>query len=193
MKSISVSHNSLFCLASLLFISCLLGINSSLCFFQPVVQGIKCVSNLIDCTVHLWFFNPFISVVRADVFHSFLKPSEYPCYQVCHLSLFHLDLWPRPYLVLSFGINSSVFSFCLSLCFLLLEKAVMSPAPKSNGILTKRSYSAQGPVLQGVPPVCVACPLLLCSDCSIPQASCCRGSPFLLWAMFCPWPKCGEF
>ena len=41
-----------------------------------------------------------------------------------------------------------------SLSFCVLEKAVMFPAPESNGFTKKRSYSVQGLCLQGVFSVC---------------------------------------
>ena len=46
------------------------------------------------------------------------------------------------YLVLSSGINSFVWAFCLiSAFFSVLEKPVISPAPESNGLIKKQLCS----------------------------------------------------
>lgn len=86
--------------------------------------------------------------------------------------LFYLDLCPQPYLVLSFGINACTLAFCLNLAFFSVsEKPVMSFLAESNILIKKKSCSAQGVVLQGVPLVSVACALLLCFYCSRLQTS----------------------
>lgn len=52
-------------------------------------------------------------------------------------------------LVLSFGINSSIFAFCLiTVYFSVLEKPVMFPSTGSNGFMKNWSCSVEGMVLQ---------------------------------------------
>ena len=75
----------------------------------------------------------------------------------------------------------------------MLVGPVMSPAPASNGLMEERSCSAQSLVLYGVSLVCAECALLLCFGCLFFNSVICRGFPCLLWAMFGPWPECGEF
>ena len=62
----------------------------------------------------------------------------------------------------------------------------MSPAPESNGLMKKTFCSAQGLVLHGLLPLCVACALLLCFGHSNLQAN-------DLHTVFGPWPECGKF
>ena len=105
-----------------------------------------------------------------------------------------LNLWLWPYLDLSFGVNSSILVFCLSLCLLLcVRKASLSPAPGSNGLMIKRSCGTQGLELQEVS-WCVVRVLCCCDLAALSvRPVVCRGSPCLLWPMFGPWPACGKF
>lgn len=66
-----------------------------------------------------------------------------------------------------------LFSFCLFSVFFfcLIEKPVMFLAHESNDFMKKMSCHAQGLELKEVLPLCVACALLLCSACTILQAS----------------------
>ena len=65
------------------------------------------------------------------------------------------------FFVLSFGIKSSLLTFCLSLCLLGVRKAFMFPCHGGDDCIKKRLYANQaGPGLQEVSGVC--CVLCCC-------------------------------
>ena len=122
--------------------------------------------------------------------------------QSCYLYLFHLDLQPWPCPVLSYGTNSSVFSFCLILyaCFSVLGKSALSPVLEGNGFIKMRSFSilqcsipcSPGPGASKVSSKHASCALLLCLGCFILKAGCLQRL-FACLAVFGPWPECGMF
>ena len=90
--------------------------------------------------------------------------------------------WPRPYLVLSFGMHSSCLGILVEYLLSLLPKLIMLPASEMNGFMKRRSSSVQGLAHHGVSVVCVAC-TVLCSGCTILQASCMSN----VWSLATMW------
>ena len=104
-----------------------------------------------------------------------------------------LDICPRSSIVLSSGIHFSIFTFYQSLCLLLcVGKIVISPTLETNSF-GRRGHVRPRPGASGsISSVC-SVPSVVPSGCSGLQAGVCKGSPSLFWAVFGPWPACGEF
>ena len=174
---------SLFCSASLFCVTLssrsLIHFSSSSLLF--IVSNLFLISFIAFFISDWYFFNSFISKVRVSLipFTFFWSPVSILMIialnslsgvllvsVLCRSLLMALSfslIWDRvlSVLILCKSLPASVHKKS-QLCLLFL---------RSNGLVTKKSYSAQGLALQEMSPVHAVCGLLLCSGCCVLQAS----------------------
>lgn len=169
--------------------------------YIPLFLPFLCSLHPIHFKSPLWHFS-FLTVVRDSLQFSpsFFKPCMYHYdyffnFSISHYTyLFCLDLGLWIYIVVSFGMNSSALAFVYLFFLMYFRKAFYVVTSESNGFRKKRLHSVQGPMLQGVFLVCAGFHSAAVFWLLYPLGSfICRGSPFLQWEMFYPWPRCCVF
>ena len=178
-----IIHFSVLFILITLHYSILWVINSFLCF-HPAIYCIRHVSCFIYWA--LYFCYVVISVLRVSFMYSTLFSSLMSIFVIITLNsvsgmlfLFHLDLCPWPFSILSFGTDSSCLPIlCKSLHLFLCVRKGSYISSWGYGLWRRGPVvpcSVVSPLtlpLQGVSLMCTACGLLLCLGHFILQASC---------------------
>ena len=148
-------------------------------------------------------------VCVTNVFHSFLKSSEYlydHCfkYYIRHVTYVYFAWISGCYFSSRFIWEKFLCLLTLSKCFAcfsVLGKSATSSVLEGNGLMKKRFCSAlqcsvpcsQGLVLQRMSPLCSACALVLCLGHFILQVSRLQRLFLPVVAVFGPWLECDMF